>query len=291
MFCLVAFFILSLGNSVDASTTEDVVSTESILLEKGFSVEEIESMNVYTKEKIATSEGERGDYEVSVAEYYNSLDGKKIKVTDKNREIVNQIMNNDRMKYSEKAGISVLKMSEPLSIESTNGGISVLDAGKHREDGKLSFSAFVTKTQTGTYEYRYKAFLDFSWSSAPLVWGNFDHIAMAWDNKFTGVANSVGSHYFLLPNFKENPMHVTQAIYGISAKFAVWPEAMIGGLSQDVKVSRSLYTNETGKFRAVYIHSLAPITGGVSIGPLSIDVPPGWLAQEFALDFNLTIGS
>ncbi|QJX64132.1 hypothetical protein HLK66_22485 [Niallia circulans] len=71
------------------------INLDSLLIEKGFSKEEILSMNEETKEKLATSTGEKADYTITKKEYYNSLNGKKYEVTNENRNQINELIEKD----------------------------------------------------------------------------------------------------------------------------------------------------------------------------------------------------
>ncbi|PAD23235.1 hypothetical protein CHH55_23180 [Niallia circulans] len=284
---LIVFFlsIVFLGFSLEASADTNF---DSLLVEKGFSKEEILSMNEETKEKLATSTGEKADYTITKKEYYNSLNGKKYEVTNENRNQINELIEKDIAKYNKENNIPISNTKTSLA------SINSYDNGDYYNDDKLSVSAFVDKSSSNATEYSYRAFLNFTWSDyADLQWT--DNVAIAWDNRFIGVTNSLDGFYSYLHVFNNNyvsaKMDTSQNLYGISGKFLL-PNTyfMTGGLSQDIKVPVK-FKNETGKFQAKYIHSLIPFTGAVSIGKASVNVPTGWLCQEFVLDFNIKIGN
>ena len=285
---IIIIFFLSIGLfgfSLEASADSKF---DSLLMEKGFSKDEILSMNEDTKVKLATSKGEKADYTITKKEYYNSLNGEKYEVTNENRDQINLLIAKDIAKYNKEHNI-------PFSNTKTSlASISSYDNGDDYNDEKLSVSAFVDKSSSNTTEYSYQAFLNFTWSDyADLQWT--DNVAIAWDDRFTGVANSLDGFYSYLHVFNNNfvsaKMDTSQNLYGISGKFLL-PNTyfLTGGLSQNIKVPVK-YKNETGKFQAKYIHSLIPFTGSVSIGKASVNVPTSWLCQEFVLDFNIKIGS
>jgi len=274
-----------IGFSLEASADSKF---DSLLMEKGFSKDEILSMNEDTKVKLATSKGEKADYTITKKEYYNSLNGEKYEVTNENRDQINLLIAKDIAKYNKENNI-------PFSNTKTSlASINSYDNGDDYNDEKLSVSAFVDKSSSNTTEYSYQAFLNFTWSDyADLQWT--DNVAIAWDDRFTGVTNSLDGFYSYLHVFNNNfvsaKMDTSQNLYGISGKFLL-PNTyfLTGGLSQNIKVPVK-YKNETGKFQAKYIHSLIPFTGSVSIGKASVTVPTSWLCQEFVLDFNIKIGS
>lgn len=261
---------------------------DSLLVEKGFSKEEILSMNEETKEKLATSTGEKANYTITKKEYYNSFNGKKYEVTNENRNQINQLIAKDIAKYNKENNI-------PFGNPKTSlASISSFDNGDYYEDNKFSVSAFIDKSSSNATEYSYQAFLNFTWSDyADLQWT--DNVAIAWDERFIGVANSLDSFYSYLHIFNNNfvsaKMDTSQNLYGISGKFLLSNTYfMTGELSQEIRVPVK-FKNETGKFQAKYIHSLIPFTGAVTIGNASVNVPTGWLCQEFVLDFNIKIGN
>lgn len=269
-------------------TTETYASSnlDKELENKGYSQSEISSMNNTTKEKLANSNGQRADYTVTTKEYYNSLDGKKYEVTEANREEINKIMKNDFVKYYEENGISV--------VRATPSSVSINSGGDYYEDNKLSVSAFVDLSTTNSVEYTYYAFLDFAWDEpATVQWT--DHLGLAWDNRFIGLANTLTDYlawtHILGNNWVTGSLTPSQEIYGIKGRFLV-PNSgtILGGISQQVKVPVR-YKNETAKFQAKYVHTLVPFTGAINLGPASVNVPTGMLCQEFVLDFNLNIGS
>ncbi|SEN68927.1 hypothetical protein SAMN05192533_11780 [Mesobacillus persicus] len=234
---------------------------------------------------MALSTGERADYEMSVSQYYNSLDGTRYRVTDENRNKIYEIMKNDIAHYSKEEEISILRMPTPVD------GISTMGAGDFYDDSSLYFSAFIEKIGVKTSVYKYIAFLDFSWKSWP-QFTEKDSIALAWDDKFTGMKNTLSKYYNLGDqSFKDISSNMTASneMHGIKARFLLFPSKTLGGISTELAVSER-HLGDYGSFQAAYVHSLIPFTGGVSIGPASIDVPTSWLSQEFRLDFNLKIG-
>lgn len=269
--------------------TQAASDTEAVLENKGYSDDEINSMNDTTKEKLANSEGTRADYTVTQKEYYNSLDGKKYEVTDENRSEINKIMERDIAQYTKKAGISVMRVQSPMTLATTSY------AGDSYEDNNISVNAYVDKTTSSNSatEYAYKAFLDFSWFDTPAI--NFtDQIGLAWDNRFIGLANTLDDYYTYLyaqQYMYSKSIDTDQELYGFKGKFTLERSAFqVGGMSQTIKVPTK-YKNQTGKFQAKYVHALIPFNIGIGIGAASVEVPTDFASQEFVLDFNLTIGS
>lgn len=281
---LTSVLFAAFGFTNEAKATSDL---ETILEDKGYSQSEINSMNDVTKEKLAKSKGEKAEYTITAKEYYNSLDGKKYEVTEENREEINKIMAKDIEEYSRENGISIMHANTAsMSLNSLSSG------GDSYADDKLSVSAFVDKSSSNSVEHTYWAFLDFMWSKKPSAQWT-DHVGLAWDKRFTGVANTLDGYltytHILNNNYVNGNINPSQSLYGIQGKFLVPDSGFItGGISQEIKAPVR-YTSDLGKFQAKYVHTLMPFTGAINIGPAAVNVPTDWLTQEFVLDFNVRI--
>ena len=281
--------ILGLGLSfmlfliMNVHTAEASSNKEDALKEKGYTSEDISKMNESTKDQLIENQGKKAEYEVTATEYYNSNDGKKYKVTDQNREEIYKIRDKDLAKYAAENGISIMEITRPVQ------GMSRIGTDTYSDD-KLVFSAFVDKSKTVGSEYEYAAFVDFNWKKMASV-AFFDEIALAWDNRFIGLAKTLDGYYISGSGSQGDKLKKDQELYGISARFVLIKTLNLsGGISQNIRVGTN-YKGKTGKFQAKYVHTLIPFPGSVSIGPASVDVPAGWSNQEFKLDFNLKIGS
>ncbi|MFP3512966.1 hypothetical protein SB775_25840 [Peribacillus sp. SIMBA_075] len=270
---------------MNVHTAEASSNKDATLKKEGYTEEDINRMNEITKNQLIENHGTKAKYEVTVTEYYNSLDGKKYKVTDQNREKINEIRKQDAAKYAAEKGISIMEIDPPVE------GISTLAGTDTHEDDKLLFSAFVEKSRTVGSEYEYAAFLDFTWKKTASM-AFYDEIALAWDNRFIGLAKSLSGYYVSPSGNQGSKLSKDQELYGITARFPLIKavSGVMGGISQDIRVGTN-YKGKTGKFQAKYVHTLIPFPGSVSLGPASVDIPAGWSNQEFTLDFNLTIGS
>ncbi|WP_050616255.1 hypothetical protein [Bacillus testis] len=185
-----AFLFIFTGSAFSLNASAATESLDQILKSKGYSDEEISMMSDIVKERQANSKNKRADYSLEVTEYYNSPDGKKYEVTDKNREQIRQIMARDMQNYANKNGISVMYLPSPIS------GIAPLSAGDSYQDSKLSVSAMVDKVPSSnpTKEYQYKAMMDFYWNAVPSI-ALTDTMALSWDRNFTGLASTLDGYH------------------------------------------------------------------------------------------------
>lgn len=277
----------------DFQHVKAATSKNAQLSNMGFSKDEINGMQDQTKNKLLNAGGKRADYEVTETEYYNSLDGTKYEVTDENRDEINKIMQKDIEEYSKKSGISIMYLGQP--IEQSRVSTLSSSGGDQTSTDKLSFTAYLDQVPSGnpSTEVEYLATIDFSWMQSPSI-AQKDHMALAWDERFIGVANSLDGYYLLDAfgdgNFGQGSINLEQSLYGFDASFTLGHFLELGGASQNVRVAKQ-YSNRTAKFEAKYIHTFLPLTGGVNIGQAFVNVPSDWLCQEFKLDFNLIIGS
>lgn len=271
---------------VDAKSHEQNVESKLTkkLIKMGFSQEEIENMSNQTKSGLIKSGGKKADYSVNLKRYYNSLDGNKYEITDKNEQEINEIKEQDLRQYSAETGISMMKMDSFSTL--ANEGYDEL------VDGILSLGTYVAKTtSSSTSEYEYIIFLDWSWNGQPVAIFN-DNAAISWDNRFIGLSSTVEKYFFGEWGSDPSRIKTTPEVYGLKASFPVYGNSsyQMGGISQHVRIPKS-FQGQTGRIVAAYVHSLSPMNFGVDIGPASISIPGGVLAEEFHLDMNITIGN
>lgn len=285
-------FSLLVGLSTASAEENGKELSDKAIEEMGFSKKEISKMSPHTKETLLASGGKKADYEVSLKKYYTSLDGTKYEITEDNAKEIENIKKQDIQQYSKESGISILRLNTGVSSQNIST-LSTGDGWDEVEDGKLYVTSYVAKTTSGnTNEHEYIAFFDYSWNDLPWA-GYTDEAALAWDNRFAGIANTVDKYLWTyIGGTNNSAMKTSPQIYGIQAEFPIAMNSIsqIGGFSQHIRVPTK-YTGETGRIIGKYVHHLKPkFSAGITIGYVTINAPDT-MTQEFDLDMNLKIGN
>lgn len=271
----------------------NVKSNDRAVEAMGFSKEEISNMSPSAKEALLKSKGKKADYELSLKKHYISLDGTKYEVTEENAEEIERIKKQDINQYSKESGVSLLR----LNTGDTSDSYSTLSAGNGWDEvqaGKLYVTTYVAKTTSGnpTSEHEYIVFLDYSWDDLP--WAGFtDEAAIAWDERFTGITNTVDKYLWTyIGGTNNSALKTTPEVYAIKAEFPIAMNSIsqIGGFSQHIRVSKK-HDGDTGRVIAKYVHHLKPkFSAGITIGYVTINAPET-MTEVYSLDMNLRIGN
>lgn len=291
LFTLTILFTMLLSVSIASANEVDVLKDKSILtsteidetlLENGFTEEDISRMSERVKLDIVQSDGKKAVYDVVHKRYYTSLDGTRYEITDENQDEIAEIQKRDIEEYSAETGMDKKILTERSMLLNSSAG---------KTAGALDLYSTIYKVTSGSStEHEYKVELNWYWDKAfySVV---VDNAGIAWDNRFTGIANTVGKYFESQFGENNNNLSTTPQVYGIKASYplATYASYQIAGFWQNVRVSKN-YTNQTGRIVAGYGHSLSNANFGINIGPASISIPGGRLVEEHYLEMNLTIG-
>jgi hypothetical protein len=280
-------------NTVSASENDSHTdAAERVIESMGFSKAEISNMSPKAKETLIESGGEKAEYEVSLKKYYTSLDGTKYEITKENADQIESIKKRDITQFSKESGVSMLR----LNTGDTSNNLSTLSTGDgwdEVQDGKLYVTTYVAKTISGNAsEHEYIAFLDYAWDTLPWA-GHTDEAAIAWDNRFTGITNTVDKYLWTyIGGTNNSALKTTPEVYGIKAEFPIAMNSIeqIGGFSQHIRVPK-VYDGQTGRIIAKYVHHLKPkFSAGITIGYATINVPEV-MTEVWHLEMNIRIGN
>lgn len=273
------FFVTTQVSAEEVNENEE--GTDLILKEKGFSDKEINGLSDETKNEIVETDAERAEYEVEeVEQYYNSLDGQRYKITEENKDEIEEIRQQDL----EELGLEESPTVEPFYFMN------------EARDGKWSAVTIVTKKGSTSKEHKYNIMTEWYWSKAPVALRT-DSIGTAWEVDFSGVANTASKYAQGIGRFADGDraidttksVKMNEEVYGIKATHNLGNyRTQMGGFSQDVSVPKRL-DGETSSMVTTYAHPYLPGEVSLNIGPGSIS-PENFVGDEWTYRVNITIG-
>lgn len=249
---------------------------ESVLIEMGFTEEELEEMDPVLKEDISLGGGKKVETQTTLRQYYNSADGKKHLVTDENREEIEALRQKDARELSKKSDREI--NIEPLSYVEEYPFSAV---GNVVYQGKTSNAA----------EFVFKYYNTANWAESPRQLYS-DTLAHAWQGFATGVSRESTLTTWVTPQQggTHYPAVKIEGAYGSSAK-------MVQGnyysrhwtIMETVNIPVS-NKGTTGKHVARYAHPYSPVSPSLTVGPVSLAYSSFW-GDEWTWDTIYMIDS
>lgn len=253
-----------------------VSQQESVLVEMGFTEEDLEEMNPTLKKDISLSGGKKVETQTTLREYYNSFDGKKHLVTDENREEIEALRQKEVRELSNKLDREI--NIEPLGYTQDypfTGVGNVVYQGKTPNAAEFVFKYYNTATWAESPNYMYT-----------------DTLAHAWQSFATGVSRESTLTTWVTPQHSgiTNPAVKIEGAYGSSAK-------MLQGnySSRHWTIVETVHIpisnkRDTGKHVARYAHPYSIVTPSLTVGPVSLAYSSFW-GKEWTWDTIYTIDS
>lgn len=247
---------------------------DKILVEMKVSPSKIKEFPLSMKQSIVNQGGVEVPITTTLKKYYNSLDGKKYLVTEKNKEEIAKIKERDAQTLQ----------SQGISIQANMGSES---DGIWSAYSSLFYVGRNASNNANLYDY----YSNYRWTDMPnfFLW---DSIAHAWD---TGISSTrtTGNHYHRASQFvgyTQIPMNITRKIGGSKGDLDLQSAYdQQGALVDRLEVSDS-YSGLTKQLTASYVHPWIGGIVGVVLSFFSIDWE-SFTGDEWHWDSTFTVSS
>lgn len=255
---------------------------DQVLEQMEMTQEQIEALPLEAKIEFVSEGGLAVSVSANVKEYYNSLNGERILVTDENREEVELIKTLDSIKAN---GFSI-----------GDNLFSTLKMGSVK-DGSFYGTSSITYVGSNSSTWTYKYFNSFSFNKR-LNYKYTDTFAIAWQPHTTSIGTSASAIAYSDMDLFTKPLTVTTSHGGTTggriakikhAHGDVSDKSTTGQLTETVTIPKN-NSGETGKWVVRYAHPWSLLSPSISIGPLTIDFSAFW-GDEWEWENTFTINS
>ncbi|XEC93725.1 hypothetical protein AB6A23_20565 [Paenibacillus tarimensis] len=212
-------------------------------------------------------------------EYFYTSDGKRLLVTDENREEINKIKQQEAAKLNN-------------SVQANN--FSALSGPDLGSDGDGTFSGFSNLQYIGeTDKEKEYTYAEWFFYNKNVNYHYTDKIAHAWQSHTKSIARSGSAQYYLFDKFHEMTVTTSHegSVTGSSASIKLpqtFFESMFGLFYDDVRIPKT-ESGYTGKWVVKYAHPWTTVTPSVTIGPIGISFST-FLGNVFEWENTFTIG-